>query len=126
MCLVINILLKTTLLSKSNKRSTINRLDVFEKLSDFQKTGIQRSIHEEFRKLNNRQLETYPTMKSIYEKLKMDPSLPKMGLTRCRYVLLRLGFRFNHVWNNDNALLLESAFIVKSRRVFIQKIRKYR
>jgi hypothetical protein len=76
--------------------------------------------------LANGNLETYPTIDSIYNKLKDDPSLPKMGMSTCRNILLRIGFRFSHVWSNDHALLLENNHVVNSRRNYIKQIRKFR
>ncbi len=93
------------------------RKDFFEKLTSFQKYGIQRHIHNEFKNVKADKMHPYVTINRLHIKLKEDDSIPSMSTSTLAKVLRLLGFRYQANDELRNAMLLEKDEIVDWRRM---------
>ncbi len=100
----------------SNKCLLKQKADMFEKLTSFQKCGIQRAVHEEFRLVKVHKMHPYVTIKRLHNKLKNDASMPKMSTSTLAKVLQLMGFKYQTLDESRNAMLLEKDEIVQWRK----------
>ncbi len=102
---------------KSNASQFRQKKDLFEKLTSFQKYGIQRHVHNEFKSVKADKMHPYVTINRLHLKLKDDDSIPKMSTSTLAKVLRLLGFRYQANDELRNSMLLEKDEIVDWRRM---------
>ena len=94
---------------------------IFEKLTIPQRDAIRSRVHDEIRKVNNKEEgASFPTNKSLHELIQKIPGIPKWSVSTTKRILRHLGFK----WLKDNqvnsGLLSEDQYTI-NRRAYVCK-----
>ena len=96
---------------------------IFEKLTIPQRDAIRSRVHDEIRKVNNKEEgASFPTNKSLHEVIQKIPGIPKWSVSTTTRILRHLGF----LWLKDNqvnsGLLSEDQYTVNRRAYVCKKL----
>lgn len=95
-----------------------NRLNIVQKIDDFDKSAIRKIVHSFFLKGE------LPTIKKILQNVNDDETLPSLSITSLRRILKHLKFKF--MKRQNKSILMDRRDIVLWRIKYLKEIKQFR
>ncbi len=100
----------------TNYPRVVCRMDIIDRLKDYQKEDIDIAIHQEFRLVAIEKERPYISVRNLHRKLMQDPDFPRMSPATLTKVIHSLGYRFLPTQTDRNVLLIDTPDLVEKRK----------